>query len=89
MKLYMVIIVLSFPPCGVEVEVNAEPTLPTSLPWNQSPPKLSTNAFNSELTFPKRVGVPNTIASARPPLMALDTARSCVVHFRASRLLWP
>ena len=56
--------VVSFPPCGPDVEVKAAAAFPFSLPWNHRPPRLSMNAFNSADVLPKRVGVPKIIPSA-------------------------
>src|SRR5258708_29968496 len=53
--LYREMMVLSFPPCGVPVEVKALPTLPFSLPWNHKPPSESIKAFSSADAFPNRV----------------------------------
>jgi len=58
MKLNIVKLVDSLPPCFVDVLLKPAPTLPLSLPWNQRPPSESTYDFNSAETLPKRVGVP-------------------------------
>ena len=54
--------VVSLPP-PVEVEVNTLPTLPINAPSTQSGPVWSRKFRICELILPKRVGVPNTIAS--------------------------
>ena len=55
--------VLSWPPCCVAVEVNTEPTLPTSLPPAHRPPVWSRKFFICAAMLPKRVGVPKMMAS--------------------------
>ena len=61
----MVISVVSFPPCGVEVLVKAAPTLPKSLPSAHITPVLSKSFFMAAVMLPYRLGEPKTTASAR------------------------
>ena len=56
-------IVLSWPPCWVAVLANTEPTLPTNLPAIHSPPVWSRKFFMCAAMLPKRVGTPKMIAS--------------------------
>ena len=82
MKLYIVMFVLSLPPCIDDVDVNAPPALPSSSPRNHSPPSESRNAFSSDETLPKRVGDPKIMASARSSLPVWAS----VFSFQPSRL---
>ena len=56
-------IVVSWPPCWVAVEVKALPTLPTSAPFTQSGPVWSQKLRICAAMLPKRVGAPTMIAS--------------------------
>jgi hypothetical protein len=41
MGMYSERIVVSFPPCGDEVDANAVPAFPFNFPWNHKPPSPS------------------------------------------------
>lgn len=56
-------IVSSFPPCCVAVELKAPPTLPFSAPVAHRPPAMSQNAAICDGRRPKRVPAPMMIAS--------------------------
>ncbi len=59
----MVSRVVSLPPCMLEVEQKAAPTLPINEPASHSLPVESMKVFSGALMFPKRVGDPSTSAS--------------------------
>ena len=58
------VMVVSCPPCWVEVETKTAPGFPTKAPFAQSWPVLSRNWRIWPHMFPNRVGVPKRIPSA-------------------------
>ena len=60
---WIAIRVVSCPPCWLAVEVNAAPTLPTSLPCAHSPPVVSQKLAICDAMQPYRVPTPTMMAS--------------------------